>query len=266
MTAHLMPDLLLVPAGDFLMGAPDGEEDERPVHPVHLDDFLIGVQPVTHAEYAHFVRDTGHRVPAVYELPLLVTAGGDERERDFRSMARPYTWSGFDPPADRADHPVTLVRYDDATAYCTWLSATTGRVFRLPTEAEWEKAARGGIEGQRRYPWGDQFDPGMANFLEDASRRGVAGTTPCRKYAPNDLGVYDMAGNAWEWVHDWYDAAYYTHSARRNPAGPPRGTMRIVRGGSWLASDLRMLTCAHRHKVPPDTYAYSIGFRVACAS
>jgi formylglycine-generating enzyme required for sulfatase activity len=165
---------------------------------------------------------------------------------------------------ERADHPVTLVRYEDAAAYCAWLAASTGRPFRLPTEAEWEKAARGGTES-KRYPWGDRLDRNMANFLVDPAVKGTQGTTPCRSYPANAFGLYDMAGNVWEWVHDWYDARYYGTAGARNPTGPPVGYLRLVRGGSWLVADVRMLSCSHRHKVPPDTYSYAIGFRVACS-
>jgi sulfatase modifying factor 1 len=264
MSADFLPELVLVPGGSFLMGSPDAEEDERPVHRVHIDDFYLGVQPVTNEEYARFVRDTGHRAPAVYELPIVVTAGGAERERAFRQTGASYVWTDFDPPRDRADHPVTLIRYEDATAYCEWLSSMTKRPIRLPTEAEWEKAARGGAES-KRYPWGDRLDRNTANFLDDPASKGRHGTSPCRLYPPNGFGLYDMAGNVWEWVQDWYDQGYYAVSAEGNPQGPASGTLRIVRGGGWLVADVRMLSCSHRHKVPPDTYSYSIGFRVACS-
>ena len=264
MTSDLAPELALIPAGEFLMGSEDAEEDERPVHRVHVDDFLLGVQPVTNAEYARFVRDTGHRAPAIYDLPLVVKARGADRERAFRQTGSPYVWDrGY--PADRGDHPVTLVRYDDAAAYCAWLSANIGRAFRLPTEAEWEKAARGGTES-KRYPWGDRLDRNMANFLTDPVQRAEQGTTPCRTYPQNPFGLFDMAGNVWEWVSDWYDPRFYQTDASRNPAGPSSGQLRVVRGGSWLVADVRMLSCSHRHKVPPDTYSYGIGFRVACST
>ena len=258
------PELVLIPAGDFLMGSEDSEEDERPLHRVHVDDFLLGVQPVTNAEYSRFTHETGHRSPAIYELPLVVKAGGTERERSFRQTGAPYVWEHGRPATASTDHPVTLVRYDDASAYCAWLSATTGKPFRLPTEAEWEKAARGGMES-KRYPWGDRLDRNMANFLTDPALRATRGTTPCRAYPPNGHGLFDVVGNVWEWVYDWYDARYYTTTGTRNPIGPPAGHLRILRGGSWLVADVRMLSCSYRHRVPPDTYSYAIGFRVACS-
>ncbi len=257
-----LPEMAPIPSGDFLMGGEDGDEDERPVHRVHLDAFSIGVQPVTNGEYAQFVRATGHRVPGVYELPLVVTAGNGEREDMFRRTGNPYTWSDAEPPGQRLDHPVTLVRWTDAAAYCAWLSGAAGRVFRLPTEAEWEKAARGGLRSQR-FPWGDRFDQNKANFLAHPAERPDRGTTPCRTFPPNEYGLFDAAGNVWEWVHDWYVPDAYATAIRSNPQGPPEGRLRVLRGGAWLVADILMLRCSHRHKVPPDTYSYAIGFRVA---
>jgi formylglycine-generating enzyme len=255
MSTDLLPELALIPSSDFLMGSDDGDEDERPAHLIEVEDFYIGVCPVSQAEYARFVRETGHRAPAVYELPLVVTAGGAERERGFRATSQPL--------AGRPDHPVTLVRHEDAVAYCAWLATSTGRGFRLPTEAEWEKAARGGVDG-KRYPWGDRLDRNMANFLAEPSAKALHGTTACRTYPPNGYKLFDMIGNVWEWVHDWYDARYYAvHD--RSLMGPRGGHLRLLRGGSWLVVDVRMLSCSHRHGVPPDTYSYGIGFRVACS-
>jgi formylglycine-generating enzyme len=258
-----LPELAIVPGGQFVMGSADGEEDERPPHPLHIDEFLMSVRPITNADYARFVRQTHQRPPALYDLPLVVTAGGRERERVFRATALPHIWPDGDPPADRAHHPVTLVRREDAVAYCQWLSSETGRPVRLPTEAEWEKAARGGV-ADRRYPWGDRIDRNMANFLTDPELRSVHGTSKCGSYPPNAYGLYDLAGNVWEWVQDWYGPDYYSSSPVDNPAGPPSGQLRVVRGGSWLVADVRMLSVSYRHKVPPDTYSYAIGFRIVC--
>src|ERR671936_1142043 len=154
MTAPTAPDLARIPAGDFLMGSSDAEEDERPVHRVHVSEFFIARFPATQDEYARFVHATGYAAPAIRSLPT-VAAGG--RDTIFKEMASPYVWHDNQPPAGRGTHPSVLVRYDDAVAYCRWLSERLGRAFRLPTEAEWEKAARGGAEGLR-YPWGNEID------------------------------------------------------------------------------------------------------------
>jgi len=259
-TLAALPDLARIPAGDFLMGAADADEDERPVHRVYVSEFLIGRFPVTNDEYARFVRDTGYPAPMIRNLPLIATGG---RDVQFKEIAGGFAWSAGEPPAGQGSHPVVLVTLDDANAYCEWLSAAVGRSVRLPTEAEWEKAARGGVDGSR-YPWGDDMDPVRGHFLSSGEDR--RGTRPTGTYPPNGYGLCDMIGNVWEWVTDWYHRDYYATSETRDPKGPLSGTLRIVRGGSWVNDDAAMLRCAYRHKVPPDTYAYSIGFRVVCES
>jgi len=242
------------------MGAADAAADERPVHRVSVGEFFIGRFVVTNDEYARFISATGHPAPSVRALPLI--AGGG-REVIFKELAAPYLWEDNNPPAGRRSHPVVLVSFDDAVAFCRWLSAQTERTVRLPTEAEWEKAARGGVEG-RRYPWGDDIDPSRGNYLEDPSAKRERGTRPPGTYPPNAFGLCDVAGNVWEWVSDWYGSEYYGGGDTNDPRGPDTGSMRIVRGGSWVNDDVKMLRCAYRHKVPPDTYAYSIGFRIVC--
>ena len=263
MVSHdLLPEMARIPAGAFRMGTDEGDEDERPVHRLDLDEFHISVHEVTNEDYARFVGQTGHRVPAVYEIPLVVAHGGRNRERAFRQISASYAWHDGQPSPDRLSHPVTLVCWQDAVAYCDWLVHLTRKPIRLPTEAEWEKAASGGIDC-RRYPFGDEIDPSAANFLPDPSLKRLHSTRPVGSYPPNSYGLYDMAGNVWEWVSDWYDPGYYASSPVRNPQGPPEGRLRLVRGGAWLDADVRLLRCGHRHKVPDDTYSYSIGFRLA---
>jgi formylglycine-generating enzyme required for sulfatase activity len=260
----LVPEMATIPAGPFTMGSDEGDEDARPAHVVELAEFQVGVQPVTNAEYARFISATGHRAPSVHALPLVVTAGNTEREDMFRRTSEGYAWRDGQAPRERMDHPVTLVQWNDAVAYCAWLSSVTGRVFRLPTEAEWEKTCRGGHRGLS-YPWGERFDRAMVKFLEEPANRGKYGTTPCRAFPPNGYGVFDIVGNVWEWVQDWYAPVAYAAPRRSNPGGPATGRLRIVRGGGWLSADVRMLRCSHRHKVPPDTYSYAIGFRIAAS-
>jgi sulfatase modifying factor 1 len=268
MTLPPPPNLARIPAGEFLMGAAgtgdpgDPGEDDRPVHRVYVSEFLIGRCPVTQDEYARFVRATGHPPPAVRSLPR-ISAGG--REALFKELAAAYVWDDGAPPPGRGSHPVVLVTCEDAVAYCQWMSETLGRGVRLPTEAEWEKAARGRTEGLA-YPWGEDLDPSRANFLVDPAVKSERGTTPVGSYPPNPYGLHDMAGNAWEWVSDWYGRVYYATSEPSDPRGPREGHLRIVRGGSWVSEDAGMLRCSYRHKVPPDTYAYSIGFRIVCSA
>ncbi len=261
MTLAAAPHVARIPAGDFLMGAADGQPDERPVHRVRVSEFFIGRFPVTNDEYARFIRATGHPAPSTDALPLIVREG---REAQFKEFGAPYVWHDGEPPSGRGNHPVVLVTYDDAVAYCGWLSVTLQRSVRLPTEAEWEKAARGGVDGTR-YPWGNEIDPARCNYLSELSAKKQRGTRPTGTYSPNPFGLCDVVGNVWEWVADWYSPEYYGDSEMIDPQGPPKGSLRIVRGGSWVTEDVSMLRCAHRHAVPPDTFSYSIGFRVVCA-
>jgi len=259
MREELLPRFVEIPAGEFMMGAADGEDDEQPVRAVVLDRFHIAMHPVTNAQYAEFVRNTGHRAPDVRDLPSFVSPTA---EAAFRELASPYVWRGGDLPRDRGLHPVTLVTHADAVAYCVWLGTRLGRAVRLPSEAEWERSARGGVDG-RRYPWGDEIDPSRSNFLPDSGLKRLRGTRPVGTFPGNGFGLHDMAGNVWEWVADWYRPDAYGTLGDANPSGPVSGTMRLLRGGSWVTHDVLQLRCAYRHKVPPDTYAYSIGFRVA---
>jgi formylglycine-generating enzyme required for sulfatase activity len=254
-----VPEFARIPAGEFFMGSSESD-DERPVHRVWVGEFYIGRFQVTNDDYARFVRAAGHPWPAVRELPMVA---GEGRDDTFRQFAAAYEWTDGVVPPGRGAHPVVLIGYDDAAAYCRWLSHAIGRVVRLPTEAEWEKAARGGTEGQR-FPWGNDIDPTRGNYLADPGAKRERGTRPCGTYAANAYGLCDMGGNVWEWVSDWYAPDYYAAAASRNPRGPAGGAMRVVRGGSWVNADVGALRCACRHPVPADTYAYSIGFRIVC--
>ena len=166
------PDLARITAGEFLMGGSGPDEDERPVHRVFVSEFFIGRFPVTQEEYGRFVRATGYPAPTIRDLPAIASGG---RDRHFLEMAAPYVWTDRVPPPGYGSHPVVLVRHDDAVAYCRWLSGELQREVRLPTEAEWEKAARGGAES-RAYPWGDDIDPSRANFLGDPLAKRQRGT------------------------------------------------------------------------------------------
>jgi formylglycine-generating enzyme len=255
------PNLVRIAAGVFLMGADDARQDERPIHRVYVSEFDIGRCAVTHDEYARFVNATGYPAPAIQKLPLITASGRDSM---FKELAAAYVWRNGAPPPGHSGHPVVLIRYGDALAYCGWMSTVLARTVRLPTEAEWEKAARGGIEGER-FPWGDgELDGSRCNFLMEPALKAQRGTRQTGTYSPNAYGLHDVAGNVWEWVSDWYKVDYYGVSEARDPQGPETGEMRIVRGGSWVSEDPSMLRCAYRHEVPPDTYAYSIGFRIVC--
>jgi formylglycine-generating enzyme required for sulfatase activity len=215
----------LIPAGKFSMGSNDGDSDEKPVHTVYVDAFYMDVYEVTVGQYKKFIQATGHRAP---------------------------NWSDVSKYSPTDNHPIIYVSWDDAQAYCKWAGK------RLPTEAEWEKATRGGLVG-KRYPWGDEIDSTKANY--DGK---VGKTTPVGTYPENGYGLHDMAGNVWEWCSDWYDANYYSSSPRNNPPGAPSGQYRVCRGGSWVVnpSDIR---AANRGRVNPSGSGISLGFR-GCVS
>jgi iron(II)-dependent oxidoreductase len=216
-------EMVLVPAGEFLMGSNDLDM-EKPPHRVYLDGFYIDKYAVTNALYERFMRATSRQQPSFW------------------------TDSTFNGPTQ----PVVGVTWHDADAYCRWAGK------RLPTEAEWEKAARG-TDG-RKYPWGDQWDPSRANSAE--SKLGK--TTPVGSYpsGASPYGALDMAGNVWQWVADWYDASYYQRSPARNPTGPESGQDRVLRGGSW--DDVPVyLRAANRVNVTPAARHLLIGLRCA---
>ena len=245
MTAAAQPNLARIPAGDFLMGAADAGADERPVHRVFVSEFFIGRFPVTNDEYARFVRATGHPAPAVRELPLIAAGGRDAAFRDLAPLRLARADSR--PPA-HGSHPVVLVRL-----------RRRGGVLRVVVRDDRPRrppADRGrmGEGGARRRSKGAAI-PGAttsirraATILADPSVKRQRGTRPTGTYPPNAYGLCDMIGNVWEWVSDWYAPDYYGRGDVRDPRGPESGTLRIVRGGSWVNDDVSMLRCAYRHK------------------
>jgi formylglycine-generating enzyme required for sulfatase activity len=234
------PELVRVPAGEFRMGSDQGGEDERPLHRVYVSEFYISQYPVSNAEYKLFVDSTGRRPPAGREKgwPL---------------------WNGKDFPRAIAQQPVVKVSWDDAVAYATWLGRATGKQYQLPTEAEWEKAARGGLD-QKKYPWGDE-GPDDTKAWFGRQWNGLLTLKNVDYGPPNGYGLYGMAGNIEQWVADLYNAHYYAHSSSRDPQGPFEGLHRGVRGGS-VFEDASHLRCAARGFRLPTDRAFDVGFRV----
>ena len=256
--AGILSRTVRIPGGTFTMGSDTGDEDARPAHRVTLGDFAIGICEVTNDEYATFVTATKRAAPSSRSLPSVI---GPDRAAMFRSFAAAYEWRDGTYPAGKGLHPVVMVRHEDAQAFCAWLSQATGKHVSLPTEAEWEYAARGGRE-ELRYPWGDTLALTQANYLASEAVKTTSGTKPVGQYPANGYGLRDVAGNAWEWVADFYDAKFYENAPATNPTGPASGIMRIVRGGAWVDTDVALIEVSHRHEVPLDTFSYSIGFRV----
>ncbi len=215
------------------MGSEDGNYDEMPRREVYLDSFSIDEYPVTNKQYKEFVDETGHQAPA---LGLM--------------WSRKYDWVDGTYPEGKGDCPVVIVSWQNAVAYCEWAGK------RLPTEAEWEKAARG-TQGNI-WPWGDEWvkERSVCAGAVDTQPVGVleAGKSP--------FGCYDMAGNVWEWTQDWYYDKYYQNAPQRNPKGPQSGKERVLKGGAWIHSAFSV-RCSMRFRKPADHCDNYIGFRCA---
>jgi len=210
------------------MGCGVGQDVEQPVHRVWVDMFELSATQVTNAEYDLFLRDTGRQPPPYWNKP------------------------GF----SRPDHPVVAVSWFEATAYCEWLTSETRTIYRLPTEAEWERAARGEVE-QQLYPWGNEPPQSRPKYSEC----WLQGPEPVRQSAPNGFGLYEMCENVHEWCTDWFQADYYSVSPERNPRGPETGQRKSSRGGSWR-HHIKISRCSARSSIPPEFQYADYGFRL----
>lgn len=235
----LLTDMIIVRGGTFYRGSNDGNRDEVPRHQVTLNSFAIDIHPVTNEQFVRFLDALGGEKDNNHQDIIRLR---DSRIK--RSGGKLSIESGY------AKHPVVGVTWYGAVAYAKWVGK------RLPTEAEWEIAAYGGSEGAL-YQTGDDIEKTQANFFS-------SDTTPVMSYAPNRCGLYDMAGNVYEWCHDWYGYNYYEISIQEpeNPKGPLQGVYRVLRGGCWksLKEDLR---CSRRHRNNPGTVNSTYGFRCA---
>ena len=223
-----MAEFVTVRRGWFLMGSDEGQEAERPVHRVWVDGFQMGVHPVTGDEYAVFLRETGYEQPREWDNPA------------------------FHQPAQ----PVVGVNWHDARAYCAWRSRHETAV-RLPTEAEWERAARGGPDGQR-YPWGDEIPA----WIPNGGHGPLEGPWPVTLGKPNRFGLYGIAGNIHEWCSNWHARDFYAESPTVNPVGPEEGLRRASRGGAWRHA-LTINRTAARSSLDPSFRYTDYGFRLA---
>ena len=222
--------MVSIPEGWFWMGSDRGQDNELPVHRVWVDSFHLAACQITNREYEHFLRATAIQAPPLWD----------------------------DPNFNHPEQPVVAVSWFDAMKYCEWLSAATSRHYRLPTEAEWERAARGNMEN-KLFPWGDAPPESLPSY----ETRWKSGPEPVGKYAPNAFGLYDISENVHEWCSDWYHAGYYAVSSERNPRGPETGERRSSRGGSWR-HHIKVTRCAARSSIPPDSRYADYGFRLAC--
>jgi formylglycine-generating enzyme len=232
-----VPALVRIPAGWFLMGCDTGQDNERPVHRVWVDEFFMTAYQVTNADYGRFLLATGSS-----------------------SMPPPF-WSN--PAFNHPEQPVVAVSWLEAIRYCEWLSTSSGRKFRLPTEAEWERAARGDHENAGAlFPWGDAPPQSLAGYGDRSADYWRMGPEPVGRAEPSAYGLYNMCDNVHEWCSDWYSPDYYAVSPERNPRGPESGERRASRGGSWR-HHIKISRCAARSSIPPEFKYADYGFRMA---
>lgn len=256
--------MVYIPAGNFTMGSND-YDDEKPPHEVFLDGYWLGKTEVTVKQFGLFVKDTGYKTEAEKSGGAYTWTGEKWEQKEGIDWKNP----GF---KQEDNHPVVCVSWNDVMEYCKWLSAKSDLNFILPTEAQWEKAARG--TDQLKFPWGDHepYYTGKwyANYSAHDSweKRGKDGfeyTSPVGFYpqGASPYGLLDMAGNVWEWCSDYYDADYYKNknAPQKNPTGPERGTLRVLRGGSW-SGEAVLLRCAFRGSDDPSFRNDVVGFRL----
>lgn len=276
-----------LPSGDFLMGTDDPKGVERdgegPIRKITLDAFRIDPHPVTNERFAEFVADTGYRTEAevfgwsfvfwahIPKARFMDLVSDTVAGAEWWCKVNGACWAAPEGPgsnvAGRSDHPVVHVSWNDAMAFCKWSG------LRLPSEAEWEYAGRGGLE-QKTYPWGDKLRPGgehRCNIWQgefpnvDTGEDGYTGTSPVEAFPPNGYGLYSVAGNVWEWCSDWFSRDFHVTGPRINPTGPADGVQRVMRGGSFLChkSYCNRYRVAARTSNSPDSSSANIGFRCA---
>lgn len=276
--------MIYLAGGAFLMGTESRDgfpaDGEGPVRQVTVGSFYIDPCTVTNQAFARFVDDTGYTTEAEqfgwsFVFSSLVSPDVAKQVSNV-VQGTPWWWAvegaywrkpeGLDSTIEnRLDHPVVHVSWNDAVAYCKWAGK------RLPTEAEWEFAARGGHE-QQKYPWGNVLRPNgqwMCNIWQgefptrNTGQDGYIGTAPATAYSPNDYGLYNVSGNVWEWCSDWFSASHHIDATRDNPRGPHQGSARVTRGGSYLChrSYCNRYRVAARSSNTPDSSTGNIGFR-----
>lgn len=220
-------DMVLIPSGDFTMGSSLGGSDEQPEHEVKIRDFYMSKTEITVAQYRNYCTATGTAMPE-----------------------KGIVWVD--------NHPMTFVSWHEAVNYCKWLSNFTGEKYRLPTEAEWEYAAKGGDKSKNyKYSGGNNLnDVGWYQI-----NSGGFGHAEVAKLKENELGLYDMTGNVWEWCNDWYGKTYYLVSSKENPQGPPSGAVKVARGGAWR-TPAKSVSNTFRFFMTPTASSNYVGFRI----
>lgn len=277
-------DTVYIPGGSFLMGTnyKKGfpEDGEGPIHKVKVNPFYIDLHTVTNRQFQAFIKDTNYVTEAeqfgwsfvfskLVSTETLKNVQQRVQQTPWWLVVEGATWNHPEGPdsslKNRMEHPVIHVSWNDAAAYCQWAGK------RLPTEAEWEFAARGGLE-QKMYPWGDELTPNSKHYCniwqgtfpyENTAEDGYIATAPAKSFPVNGYGLYNVAGNVWEWCSDWFSTNIHKRGGQDNPQGPETGEVRVMRGGSYLChySYCNRYRVAARTSNSPDSSTGNIGFR-----
>ncbi|TQS74985.1 formylglycine-generating enzyme family protein [Ornithinibacillus gellani] len=277
-------EMVYIPGGSYLMGTNYKQgfpaDGEGPIHKVEVKPFYIDVHTVTNKQFQTFIDATGYVTEAErfgwsFVFHLLVSPETKKKvvqrvqQTPWWFVVEGAYWKQPEGPdssiENRLDHPVVHVSWNDALAYCEWAGK------RLPTEAEWEFAARGGLE-QKMYPWGDELTPDGEHYCniwqgtfpnENTAEDGFIGTAPAKSFPENGFGLYNVAGNVWEWCSDWFATNIHKRGGKQNPQGPDTGKSRVMRGGSYLChySYCNRYRVAARTSNTPDSSTGNIGFR-----
>jgi len=275
--------MIYIPGGEFLMGTNEKDgfpaDGEGPVRKIKINPFYIDSYTVTNAEFEQFIKSTGYVTEAEQFGWSYVYYGFLSPKLAGLVQPVPQTpwWCGvkgaywyqpegpFSTIDDRMDHPVVHVSWNDALAFCEWAGK------RLPTEAEWEFAARGGLE-QKKYPWGDELIPNGKHYCNiwqgkfptvNTKDDGYSGTAPASSFPPNGYGLYNVSGNVWEWCSDWFTRGVHNRGGRTNPQGPLNGETKVMRGGSYMCHEsyCNRYRVAARTSNTPDSSSGHLGFR-----
>ncbi len=277
-------EMIYLEGGSFLMGTNSKEafpaDGEGPIRKVTVSSFYIDPCTVTNGQFSEFIEATGYQTEAeTYGWSFVFNSLlSEETSRSVQQVAASTPWwavvegaswkhpEGPDSTIeDRLDYPVIHVSWNDATAYCNWAGK------RLPTEAEWEFAARGGLE-QKEFPWGDELTPNGEHYCniwqgefpkKNVKEDGYEGPAPAKSFPPNGYGLYNVAGNVWEWCNDWFSRSIHSRGGKDNPKGPESGDSKVMRGGSYLChkSYCNRYRVAARSSNTPDSSTGNIGFR-----
>ncbi len=244
-------EMVFVKGGTFQMGSDSGWDYEKPIHTVHLNDFYIGKYEITAAQFKQFIDETAYTTDAEKQGKVYCWTNKNPDNKWQWTIVDGVFWQ-YDIHGvwlKNYTHPVIHVSWNDAMAYCKWLSQKTNNNYRLPTEAEWEYAARGGVsEVSTTYSGSNTIDD-VAWYSDNSGHK----THPVGQKQPNELGIYDMSGNVWEWCYDWFSDTFYSSGMQNNPQGPSSGTFRVLRGGSWKGNTTSCKV-SYRYSSKPDGF------------